>query len=306
MTNKYLDNGKLGKSSLKTYLISIIFIGIVGSILGAVIEIIAEVIGILPPNTASMTNPSLTVMFITTIFSFGSFFITIYLAIKYIHKRDFMTIINTTAKNEKVNGFIAGLKRFRWIKFLKGFGIFGIFLTVTYTILFMFIPFDFKGLNLSFFVSMFIFGLIALFVQCGLEELLFRGYLNQAFASKINQPLIVIAISSLLFGVTHLQSMALNPYNILTVVMIFIVGIILSIATLVTGGLEFSWGVHLINNFFNFVLITNSSAGLIKMIPIDPVLFQGFGLIQVVIIGIIFFVWKKEEVLNVLSPKKIT
>jgi membrane protease YdiL (CAAX protease family) len=313
MINDYLENVQYGKNSLWNYIVAILFTLIVGTIISSMLLIGAILIGIIPLNlfnsllsngSSSFLNLDLGFVFTTSFISFFSYLIALAMALKYVHKRDFMTLINTTKRNKNVNWLIDDIKRFRWDKFAKGIAIYGVWLIITFIVIIMVFPNNIKGLDINLFLTMIIPGLIATFVQCGLEELIFRGYLNQALFLKIKQPLVVIIISSFLFGLIHMGNVS-NPIDMIVYVLAtFIAGMIFSIATLVTDGLEFSWGMHMINNTFSFLVLSETGVGLISMIPLSSSLNNLINIITPLIIGIILFLWKKEEILKVLFPKK--
>jgi membrane protease YdiL (CAAX protease family) len=96
---------------------------------------------------------------------------------------------------------------------------------------------------------MLIFGSIAI-VAPVVEELLFRGYLQNALARKM-KPGFAIAIASAVFGAIHLQPLA---FPVLT-----LLGAIFGFLYHRTGSLKVTMTLHLINNTFAGLMILFAS-----------------------------------------------
>ena len=96
--------------------------------------------------------------------------------------------------------------------------------------------------------------LVALAVQTGAEEVLFRGYLQTQLAARFRSPLAWMVVPSLLFGALHLDPTALldtgrpaeNDGYIFAATTL--VGLLAADLTRVTGNLGAAWGLHFANN----------------------------------------------------------
>jgi membrane protease YdiL (CAAX protease family) len=111
----------------------------------------------------------------------------------------------------------------------------------------------------------FIYGLVTLLfipLQSGTEEIVFRGYLNQAFGHFIRNKWVVFIITSALFAAMHLS----NPEavsgaeeggfeHLLVMSQYFLFGFMLSVVVYFEGGLEAAIGVHAANNMFAALFI---------------------------------------------------
>jgi membrane protease YdiL (CAAX protease family) len=106
----------------------------------------------------------------------------------------------------------------------------------------------------------FIFALISLMLiplQSATEEILFRGYFNQALGHYIRSPWIVFAITSVLFAALHLANPEAQSgadqggfMHLLVMSNYFLFGFLLSVIVYFEGGLEAAIGVHAGNNLF--------------------------------------------------------
>ena len=90
-------------------------------------------------------------------------------------------------------------------------------------------------------------------IQCAAEEIMFRGYFNQALGKYIPSALVVFAITSIAFGAMHLANpeiatakeegtfwLAFSSYVLF--------GFLLSVMVWIDNGLEAAIGVHIANN----------------------------------------------------------
>ena len=102
--------------------------------------------------------------------------------------------------------------------------------------------------------------LIAIPIQASAEELIFRGYLNQALARFVPSVLVVFALTSLVFGALHLANpevaaaeedgtfwLAFAGYALF--------GFILSLVVWFDHGLEAAMGIHIANNMFAAIFV---------------------------------------------------
>lgn len=87
-----------------------------------------------------------------------------------------------------------------------------------------------------------------------LQEVVFRGYMDQGLA-RFGVPLpIVFIITAALFSVWHLGNYAAQFNTGWYLASMFIFGIFMSLMVYHDGGLEAAIGVHVINNLFYFII----------------------------------------------------
>ncbi|WP_345432987.1 CPBP family intramembrane glutamic endopeptidase [Modestobacter marinus] len=89
-------------------------------------------------------------------------------------------------------------------------------------------------------------------LQCAAEEYFFRGYLSQAIAGWVGRPqagaAVAAVLTAALFSAAHL------PPDVETFLYRFVIGLVLSGAVWLTGGLEAAIALHAVNNVVIFVL----------------------------------------------------
>jgi len=301
MTNKFLNNVKQGKNDFWRYLVTSIMSFGVAQFVSVFYLILFVVFQQVLIGTSEF---DMTYYFIAIFFSFSISAIFLLLLLDVLHKRNIMSLVNAVEKYDVFGRSISWIKRVRWNKFFKGFLIWSIFIIVVQTVIYIIYPSDFT-LNWNFenFLALFILFLIAIPIQVTFEELFFRGYLNQGLSLKIKNPMIIIAISSFVFGLAHL----LNGDNVISMISYVyfasVVGLIWSITTLLDNGIEWSTGAHLANNFFAFVIIGGEGSidnfgTLFSVKDSDPLFGIVFSTVTLFGFLIILILYKKDKILK--------
>lgn len=261
-------------------------------------------------NYIDSYDSNIILFFIETFITISFSMIFLYISLKFIHKRDFMSLVNFSKKYDEFTGkTISWVKRIRWKQMLKGALIWLGFIVIMFIITFIMYPSGFYiNFNIeNFYLIIFLF-ILSIPIQVLFEELFFRGYLNQGLSLKIKKPIVVILISSLIFSLGHILNGGTDPISMISNVAItFIMGMIFSVATLVTNGIEWAVGAHFVNNLFA-ILITSSEGSLGSFETIvqstvltDPLIDLFFSIIAFLIFAMILFFYKKEEILNGLG-----
>jgi membrane protease YdiL (CAAX protease family) len=93
--------------------------------------------------------------------------------------------------------------------------------------------------------------LLALAPQTFAEEFVFRGYLTQGLLLATGRPWAAATISGALFGALHIANGAPQAVSAA------IFGVVLSVLAIRTGGIAFTFGLHLINNWFGAVAVVS-------------------------------------------------
>lgn len=98
-------------------------------------------------------------------------------------------------------------------------------------------------------------GILALLLQTGAEEALFRGYLQQQLAARFRSPLVWMALPALAFGALHVNPAepGLNMWLIFGVTSLF--GLLAADLTAATGSLGAAWGFHFANNTVGVLIV---------------------------------------------------
>ena len=99
--------------------------------------------------------------------------------------------------------------------------------------------------------------------QATFEEVLFRGYLMQGFATLMRNRWFPLIITSLLFALLHAFNPEVKEYGFLIMMSQYILfGLIFGIITIMDDGIEAAMGAHTANNVFLCVMLTNRSSAL--------------------------------------------
>lgn len=209
----------------------------------------------------------------------------VFIAVKFIHRRHFKTLINPSGKIE-------------WRRFWIGFAVFGILLSAGTALDYFMNP---EAYSVTFDASQFWIALPLILImtpiQTTTEELVFRGYVIQSFGIKIKNGIILSAISGILFMLPHLANpeiFASGKLGILsTIAMIlnyFVIGAVLALVTVRTNSLEAAMGAHAINNLFCFIVIGYPDSVLFTNTIFFTSNFEPVGgLISAVITGVLFY-----------------
>lgn len=97
------------------------------------------------------------------------------------------------------------------------------------------------------------FGLLALLVQTGSEELLYRGYLQSQIAARFDNPAIWMVLPNIVFASVHWSETATWAENWQYVIWAFCFGLACSDLVARSGRLVTAIGLHLANNAFAFI-----------------------------------------------------
>ena len=321
MINKFLNNVNNGKNNWWRYLISIILTLLVSGIIAGFFLLLVIIVFFIYSGNFNINtindlllsyNSNIIFFFILTFFSISFSLIFLFISLKFIHKRDFMSLVNFSAKYDEFSRkAITLLKRIRWNLMLKGALIWLAFLLVSFLIGFIIDPGNYYlNLNINDLFLIILLFMLSIPIQVLFEELFFRGYINQALSLIIKKPIIIIIISSLLFSIGHVINGGMNPiFMVSNVLITFIGGIILSVATLATDGIEWAVGAHFANNLFAF-LITSSEGSIgnfetIVQLTVQPDPFWDliFSTAFLLVFAVILFFYKKEKIMKVFISK---
>lgn len=102
------------------------------------------------------------------------------------------------------------------------------------------------------------FGLLALLVQTASEEILYRGYLQQAFAARHASPLLWMVLPNLVFASVHWTDGGDWVENWQYVIWAFCFGLCCSDLVARTGSLGPAIGLHLANNAYAFLFFAEA------------------------------------------------
>ncbi|MDR2830246.1 MAG: CPBP family intramembrane metalloprotease [Methanobrevibacter sp.] len=312
MISEFLNNVYKGKNGWKGYTITLLLTLFLNSFVAIfyLLFFLGFYMAINTFNPISNAISETVYYFISMFCVTGLAFIFLILSINVFHRRDIFSLINTSKKYNFRGNVNKWYNRIRWNKFFKGIAIWSIFM-----ILSLFVPYfiDPSKFILNFDLNHFIILIGLLFltipIQASFEELLFRGYLNQGLSLKIKRPIIIIIISSTIFGLGHIVNGGFDPVAMfLKTFSAFLFGIITSLTTLADDGIEFSSGVHIINNIFAFSMVGDAGADNFGTLLIQTdslgFYFEFFwDIILLVMFLLILIIYRHDEIKEVLKKR---
>jgi hypothetical protein len=247
---KFLDLARQGKNEWWRYVLAILLILFMWQILGA-LPSAAFFIWVflsggtksrdLPVNPATLYSAGGFVVFmLASVFFIGG----IYLALRFIHRRSFRTLV-TPARS------------IAWGRLFQGFGLWFLLAALMSGVEALLFPGRYVlSLDLKRFLPFVILALIFIPIQTSTEELFFRGYILQGVGLRLRNIWVLSAISGLLFGLPHLLNPEASVNYPLLGLYYFSFGFALAYISLRDGRLELALGAHAANNLFS-VLIAN-------------------------------------------------
>lgn len=257
MTQKFIALAQAGKNQWWRYLFGILFILASWQGIGAIPFIILVFFLQNTKSPETKINPQNfqieggdpLLLYLAINFSFVCFLISLYIAVRFIHQRTFITLITP---HNKVN----------WYRVIQGFGIWVFILAVSSIIDYYFIsPGNYK---LTFDIGKFLIflpiALILTSIQASVEELFFRGYLMQGIGLKTQSTTISILLNSFFFMLLHLLNPEVKSGFFILAAYYFFTALFFSIITVKDNSLELAIGTHIGNNMFRAFLAnyTNS------------------------------------------------
>lgn len=289
MIQKFIALAQTGKNHWWRYLLGILFILISWQLIGAIPSII--LVALLQNKQSPETQVNLQsvqvegfeqlLSYLAVNFSFVCFIISLYITIRFIHQRPFITLI--TPKNT-VN----------WYRILQGIGVWVFLLTLFSIIDYYFISKGYYKLtfDLEKFLIFLPMALILTSIQSSVEELFFRGYLMQGIGLKTRSPTLLILLTSFLFMLFHLLNPEVKAGFLLLASYYFLLAVFLAFITVKDNSLELAIGIHIGNNLFNVLLAGyyNSalpSPSIFTIQKLDPI----SNLISFIIFSVLFYLF---------------
>ncbi len=177
--------------------------------------------------------------------SFAVGLLSIYLVVKYWHKRSFTSL--TTSR-----------KKIDWKRFFFSFSLIAVYIIASTLIDYNANPDNYE---LQFqwmpFIILFIISIVLVPIQTSFEEYLFRGYLMQGLGVLTKNRWFPLIITSLCFGGLHFSNPEVSQFGPLIMFYYVGTGLFLGITTLMDEGMELSMGFHASNNLIQVLLVTS-------------------------------------------------
>ena len=251
MGNAFLALADRGKTRWWVYLLGLLVVGLfwaLGS--GVVFSIVygSEMLKGVAVQPMDGSRPyrdfiALNLLFITVL-------IGLWVAVRYIHRRPFLTLI-TPYQNLRLG------------RMLQGFGLYFIFAALGAALEALFFPgtYDITFDPERFFIFAVLIILLTPF-QTTTEELLIRGYLLQAIGHFTRHPIVLIALNGLIFLLPHLYNPEIAHGLWPMMCFYFAVGAFMTLLALRDNGLELAIGMHAANNMFAAIFVNYENSAL--------------------------------------------
>ncbi len=177
--------------------------------------------------------------------------ITLYLLMKPLHGRRFISLFN-------------GGGNIRWKKFFLSALVWLLLMGIYLFFSIQSDPDNFELNNTS--ASLIWLALIAVLLipfQTAFEELLFRGYLMQGAGVWFRNKWMPFILTSLLFGLMHSFNPEVKEFGFWMMMPQYVIfGLVFGIMTVLDNGIELAMGAHAANNIFLSVFLTQESSAL--------------------------------------------
>lgn len=171
-------------------------------------------------------------------------FFALLTSLKYIHKRELRTVFTSRS-------------RFDWKRF-----VFSMLLWISLMLILLVIAMN-SGAEIQWnihpakIVSLVLISLIILPFQTAAEDLFFRSFLFQGLGRLKLNPLIGVAVTGALFGLSHAGNPEVDMLGYQVLLYYIMTGFFLGIITHYDNGMELGMGYHFANNLFGVLILTN-------------------------------------------------
>jgi membrane protease YdiL (CAAX protease family) len=252
MNQTYLDIARQGKNSWWRYLLGTLIIAFFWLVIGS----IASAIFLFSPSITNGLNPLEFLRkpsiwgYLIINFQFLFFLLGIFLTVKWLHQRQFLTLVGADAA-------------IRWKRFFKGFAVWFLIQSIIFGISIILNPsnleFTFKPVQWLILLAC---AVILTPIQTSTEELFFRGYILQGFGLITKQPLILMIINGVLFMLPHLANPEVQRGFLGMALYYFAFGVFCTLLTLKDNRLELALSIHAANNLFIVLFVSTEDSAI--------------------------------------------
>lgn len=260
--NKFLERGREGKNEWWRYLVGLI-ISFGGYFLFSVPILLVMTMalaekGVTDPNEMQkqMTNPlflgiDVNLLLFLLLLSFAGAMIGLILAVKYLHQKPLSSIITSASHIRWKRVIVAGVAWF----VLSGLWLFVAYMQDPDNVRF---TFEVKPFLLSAVIA-----ILLLPAQTWWEEFMMRGYLLQGCALITKTAWLPVLVTSLVFGLLHAGNPEVAEHGFwVSMPMYILPGLLFGVIAVLDEGLEIPMGLHLANNLFGTLIITNDTSAI--------------------------------------------
>ncbi len=220
-------------------------------LMGYIISKMGKMPGLNIINAAADAGVNENITLLTLLSTFALACIGIFLVIKYLHKRKFLTLLTSR-------------HTFSWKRAIYGFSFWFLYAVINLGISYKLAPEDFIfSFDLMTFLPLLIISIFILPFQTSFEEFFFRGYLTQGVGLVTGSRVLAILLPGIVFGLLHSFNPEVFAHGFWVMMPFYIgMGVFLGILAVMDDGLEIPLGIHFANNFTGSVLVSVKSSAL--------------------------------------------
>jgi uncharacterized protein len=289
--NRFLDQARQGWNSIWRYLATLILI----IALNLIVTIFLLSLAINLFNTIDLRVLPEWFVLILAMLPFAFSAAALWMGVVFIHKRPFDSLL-TAAKS------------FRWrLLFISGAAWIGLTVASDVVMIVLRPGNIYWSFDPGRFIPYFLIAIVLIPVQAATEELIFRGYLTQAFGLLARGPWLAWTGPALLFGLLHGVNPEIEAFGFRTMMVYYIgMGLFLGWITLKSAGLELAIGLHIANNIYASLMITFPesaipSPALFSLLEFDPTSGVIVFLLMVLLYVLLFFGPKTGVINHLIS-----
>jgi membrane protease YdiL (CAAX protease family) len=203
------------------------------------------------PNNLNVLGLNPNIYLLEMLFPFIIGLIAFVLLVKPLNDRPLLKIIN-------------GTNTFRWNRFfISAF----IWIVASAIYLFAWLKFDPSNFTLNnktiTLIPLILISVFLIPFQAAFEEIIFRGYLMQGFATLVKNRWFPLITTSILFALMHVINPEVEKFGFWTMMPQYVLfGLIFGIMTILDDGIEAAMGAHAANNAFLCIFVTNEASTL--------------------------------------------
>jgi membrane protease YdiL (CAAX protease family) len=140
-----------------------------------------------------------------------------------------------------------------WRRLLTGAGVWLVVCLVAVLVDYLIQPSGFSNTAGGATLTLAFWAVPSLLVQTFTEEFIFRGYVTQGLLLATRRPMVTAVLSGLAFATLHIP----NGWPQAASAAAF--GLITALIAMRTGGIAFTFGLHLVNNLFGAVIVVSAN-----------------------------------------------
>ena len=287
---RYVQLGKSGDTRVSGYLLTLFFIVLVFAIIGQ----LPMTIDALMSNKNAVRDGASPYDLIQTfgrnklffylLLPFALTFFTVLIAVAYIQKRSWRSVL--TARNR------LDWKRYFFAAILLGLLLGGFFMVNLFVN-----PLIHWNFHPTQFIQLVLLAIVLVPLQTAAEEVVIRGFIFQVIGAS-SKGWVVVVVTGCLFGALHAANPEVQTLGPGVLIYYVVTGLFLGICVLMDDGLELAMGYHMMNNLFATLIVTNDWQAFrtdALFIDASPPVFGWDSLVSLILIQPLFiFVFTKR------------